>query len=296
MSDTLPRLRVSRRFAAPAERVFDAWLDPAGAGRWLYATATGSNVRTEIDACVGGRFRITDRRDGVDWDHVGEYLAIDRPRRLAFTLTIPNAFPEASRVAVEITPREEGCELVIRHDGISGEIAARAERAWERILGALDAVLSERRAVTAERRLPYPRERVWRMLTTSASLAKWLMPNDFAPVHGHRFTFRAEQACATDWDGIVRCEVLEIDPPRRLRYSWESGVAGGTGMAAPLASMVTWTLEPIDGGTVLRLEHDGFGPGTETVRAAVNDGWPVRIGMLADAMAETTPDQDARQS
>ena len=78
--------------------------------------------------------------------------------------------------------------------------------------------------IVIERRLPHGPDRVWRMLTDSASIAKWLMPNDFAPVLGHRFTLHAP--CATGWDGIIRCEVLEIDPPRRLRYSWVSGASG----------------------------------------------------------------------
>ena len=58
---------------------------------------------------------------------------------------------------------------------------------------------------------PHPVDRVWAALTSSEALAAWLMPNDFEPVVGHRFTFRTKPAAG--FDGMVRCEVLELDPP-----------------------------------------------------------------------------------
>jgi len=78
---------VTRRFAFPAERVFDAFLDPAKAGKFMFATETGTMVRSDVDARVGGRCAFVDRRSNEgDVEHTGEYLAIERPHRLAFTL------------------------------------------------------------------------------------------------------------------------------------------------------------------------------------------------------------------
>jgi uncharacterized protein YndB with AHSA1/START domain len=112
---------------------------------------------------------------------------------------------------------------------------------------------------------PYPPEQVWRALTDPAALATWLMPNDFAPVVGHRFTFRAPPQ---PWfDGVVRCEVLVVEPPHRLSYSWQGGP-----MRAP--TTVTWSLEPVPEGSRVRLVHAGFaGVGGRIVRLILGSGW-----------------------
>jgi uncharacterized protein YndB with AHSA1/START domain len=68
---------------------------------------------------------------------------------------------------------------------------------------------------------PHPQERVWQAITDSRALAAWLMPNDFEPVVGHRFTFRTEPA--PGFDGIVHCEVLRVEPPRLLSFTWKGG-------------------------------------------------------------------------
>jgi uncharacterized protein YndB with AHSA1/START domain len=81
-------VRAMRRFDASAERVYDAFLDPAKARKFLFATPTGQIVRCEIDARVGGTFTIVDRRDAEDVVHTGKYLALERPRRIVFTLTV----------------------------------------------------------------------------------------------------------------------------------------------------------------------------------------------------------------
>jgi uncharacterized protein YndB with AHSA1/START domain len=135
-------VRVTRRFSAPAERVFDAWLDPSKARQW-FGPGLGDMVRAEIDARVGGSFWLVQRRGDVDVAHTGEYLQIDRPRRLAFTWRmLPE--PDTSRVTVEIVPQGGGCELTLTHE-IGAEWADYTESvqvAWSTMTGVIDAIES----------------------------------------------------------------------------------------------------------------------------------------------------------
>ncbi|HEX4079625.1 MAG TPA: SRPBCC domain-containing protein [Rhizomicrobium sp.] len=129
-------LKLSRRFEATPERVFDAWLDPKTAGKWLFATATGEMVRVEIDAREGGRFTIV-RREADAIEHVGEYLEIDRPRRFAFTFAVPQLSDEITRVTIEIIPAGQGCELTLTHEGVLPDWAERTQAGWGMILDGL---------------------------------------------------------------------------------------------------------------------------------------------------------------
>jgi uncharacterized protein YndB with AHSA1/START domain len=136
MQDAKITVKTSRHFDTTAERIFDAWLDPATAGRWLFATPAGQMIRVEIDPRVGGKFTIV-RRDGDDIEHVGEYLEIERPRRLVFTFGVPKFSAEFTRVTVEIVPSPQGCELTLTHEGVLQEWAERTQMGWEMILDGL---------------------------------------------------------------------------------------------------------------------------------------------------------------
>lgn len=118
------------------------------------------------------------------------------------------------------------------------------------------------RTVVVERVLPHPPQKVWRALTEGAILEDWLMANDFQPVVGHRFQFRA--APQPHWDGIVHGEVLVVEPPERLVYRWES---------AGLRTEVTWTLAAAEGGARLRMEQSGFGPDDMRNEQGAIYGW-----------------------
>ncbi len=135
---------VSRRYDFPPERVFDAWLDAEKARKFLFATSMGQMVRSEIDPRVGGAFLFVDRRDGVDVEHVGEYLEIDRPRRLVFNFHTERGSTELSRVTIDITPSGSGCELTLTHeiDPRWADYVERTEAGWTTILEGLATILA----------------------------------------------------------------------------------------------------------------------------------------------------------
>ena len=90
-------IRVARRFHASPARVFDAWLDPAIARRWLFATATCPIEQMQIDARVGGSFRFVEERYGEDVNYRGEYTEIVPHRRLSFILATDRPAPRHAR-------------------------------------------------------------------------------------------------------------------------------------------------------------------------------------------------------
>jgi uncharacterized protein YndB with AHSA1/START domain len=123
--------------------------------------------------------------------------------------------------------------------------------------------------LVVEKEMPHPPEKIWRALTQAPLIEAWLMANDFRPVVGHKFTLRA--APVPNWNGIVDCEVLLVEPNSRLSYSW-----GSMGFK----SVVAWTLTPTQGGTHLRMEQSGFPSEEGANYKGASYGWQKFIGSL----------------
>jgi len=136
-------VKVTYSFSASPKRVFDAWLNPETTGQWLFATPTGKMVRVEIDPRVGGRFVLVDRRNGEDVEHTGEYLEIDRPRRLVFTFGVPKYSPLFSKVTIEVEPAAQGCDLTLTQEQVPVEYLSSSEKGWTGILAGLARCLAE---------------------------------------------------------------------------------------------------------------------------------------------------------
>jgi uncharacterized protein YndB with AHSA1/START domain len=116
---------------------------------------------------------------------------------------------------------------------------------------------------------PHPPERVWHALTDPHAIQQWLMDNTFEPRVGHHFQFRT--APRPGFNGIVDCEVTEVDPPRKLAYTWRGGWVGKP-------TLVTYTLEPVAEGTRLHLAHTGFeGVRGFALSMLLGSGWKTNI-------------------
>lgn len=137
-------VRVTRCFNAAPERVFDAWLDAGMIGTWMFGPALRDEeaVRISLDPRVGGSFSFVVRRQGQLIDHVGEYLEIDRPRRLRFTWGVADE-EASSQVVVDIVPLESGSQLTLTHELHPdwADYAGRTEAAWTKMLDALAAAV-----------------------------------------------------------------------------------------------------------------------------------------------------------
>lgn len=138
-----------------------------------------------------------------------------------------------------------------------------------------------------ERMYAYPSQDLWHALTDPPLLTQWLMENTFDLKVGHAFQFRAKPSFA--FDGIVECIILEIDPPRRLVYTWQ-----GSHMQQP--TIVTWTLTDLPEGTHLRLEQNGFtGVRGWIIRLILNRGWQDLIGRALPEVLSQLHSRDLSQ-
>ena len=131
------------------------------------------------------------------------------------------------------------------------------------------------KTITIKRRLAHPPQKVWQAFTDRDQLAEWLMPNDFEPKQGATFQFKTKPQ--GNFDGIVKCEVLEIKPNEKLVLSWNSG---------DLDSEVTVLISPQGEGTDLTLIHTGFTLATLAARIILSFGWKSLLSRKLPAFLE----------
>ncbi|MFS0916403.1 SRPBCC family protein [Brevibacillus sp. 179-C 1.1 NHS] len=111
MSDysTIP-LVMTRSFDVAPEKVFDAWLNPEMMRKWFF-TLERTNKVTQNNPQVGGTWEIVDHREGKDYRAIGEYVEIDRPRKIVFTFQMPQFSESTDTLIVELKDTQQGCEM-----------------------------------------------------------------------------------------------------------------------------------------------------------------------------------------
>src|SRR5215472_7025805 len=138
-------VRMNRQVSAAPERIFDAWLNADEVRTFLFVRRIGDAVTAELDARVGGRFRIVREWDGEDVEYSGNYLEIDRPYRLVFSLFVEKYAQRDDRVIVEFAPVEGQSLIVLTHEFSLRNPAERSriQCGWTRALDGLVALCSE---------------------------------------------------------------------------------------------------------------------------------------------------------
>jgi len=132
-------IRVEKRFRHPPERVFDAFLDPARVGDWLFATPGGTMEKTDYDPRPGGSFAVFERRGADLARHFGRFVEIERPARVVFDFWVDEAPDEPTRVTVTFAAEGDGCRVILAHD-LAAAWASYADRTatgWRMILDGL---------------------------------------------------------------------------------------------------------------------------------------------------------------
>lgn len=110
-------------------------------------------------------------------------------------------------------------------------------------------------------------EKIWTALTTKEALSEWLMETkDFELELGKKFQFKTKPQGG--FDGIIHCEILAIEQPNMISYSWQS-----KDMKNP--TIVIWHLKQLSKNeTVVNLSHNGFeGFSGWVTKQILNFGW-----------------------
>jgi uncharacterized protein YndB with AHSA1/START domain len=148
------------------------------------------------------------------------------------------------------------------------------------------ALKSDTQDIVIDEVFPHAPETIWKTLTTSELIGRWLLiaPTGFEPLKGKHFTLQTTPA--SEWDGVIHCEILEVMPNQRLAHAWKGGHEGNVGYGSRLDTVVTWILSRVENGTRLTFVHSGFvTPKNDSAFKNLGEGWLTvfrRIGAIAE--------------
>jgi len=139
----IPTITVRRRIAAPAQRIFDAWLNPSFLAEWFRPRSSGTLRSTvKVDAQVGGAFEIVMHVPSGPVRHSGIYQTIDAPRCLVFTWNSRQGGQHDSLVTVEFRPDGQATEVVITHERLPEEVRPGHAAGWTELLELLETTVT----------------------------------------------------------------------------------------------------------------------------------------------------------
>jgi uncharacterized protein YndB with AHSA1/START domain len=135
------KIVVKRTIPATVDELFDAWLDPESLAQWMRPGAIPRCTVT-VDARVGGAFEVVMHHADSPWRHYGEYLAIERNKKLVFTWYSDATHHTETLVTVEFSAASAGTEIVLTHERMPDhEVGLKHSQGWTRALELLEGLL-----------------------------------------------------------------------------------------------------------------------------------------------------------
>lgn len=139
----VPTVIVKRKINAPAQVIFDAWLDPDSLSEWMRPCSSGTAKSTvKLDPREGGAFEIVMHVPSGPVSHTGIYQIIDPPYRLVYTWNSVHAGHNDSLVTVKLIPDGDATEVVVTHERLPEAAQAAHFGGWTEILESLGKYLS----------------------------------------------------------------------------------------------------------------------------------------------------------
>jgi len=126
-------MTVTRTISAPAEKVFDVWIDPKSpGGPWFGAD------RVILNPVVDGLFYSAVKHEGRTWPHYGRFIRIERPHLVEYTWVSEGTGGVESVVALTFEARGDQTEVTLRHSGVpDDEMGRKHKEGWTWVLSML---------------------------------------------------------------------------------------------------------------------------------------------------------------
>ena len=134
---------VRRVLPAPPDVVFDVWLDPVGMTEWMCPRPARA-VKISLEPSVGGQLRIDIEDGGFSLFVTGEFIEMDRPRRLKFTWSCSAWADPSVRSVVTVSLQPHGAEqalMTIEHEQLPPDQVDTHQRGWDAIAAQLGSVV-----------------------------------------------------------------------------------------------------------------------------------------------------------